>query len=131
MDVCSICTSPIRPELEAALDKREPLRSIAARSGYSRASLSRHNRRCRGRQAIAEYKTHGTYDPFSHRIWLKWGDAEPYLDSDIQRLRSWDVGRRPVRPEEIVDVIFHIVYADACPESTALPKESPDSQNIP
>jgi hypothetical protein len=55
--LCSVCESPILAEINAALDKGENLRSIAARSGISKATLSRHNRRCRDRYAVADYKS--------------------------------------------------------------------------
>jgi hypothetical protein len=49
---CSVCNSPILREINDALAKNEPLRSIAKRSGFSRAGLSRHARRCIGRQRV-------------------------------------------------------------------------------
>ena len=55
--LCSVCESAVRAEIDAALDKKEKLRTLAARSGISRATLSRHNRRCRGRDAVADYKS--------------------------------------------------------------------------
>jgi hypothetical protein len=54
--VCKTCTSPILREIDEALDKGEPLRDIATRSGISRAALSRHNRKCRARRRVQEYK---------------------------------------------------------------------------
>jgi hypothetical protein len=67
---CTVCSSAILAEINAALDKRESLRALAARSGISRATLSRHNRRCRGRDAVADYKgKRGSPDDCLAVIW--------------------------------------------------------------
>lgn len=55
--LCSVCASPVLAEINAALDKREGLRTLAARTGISKATLSRHNRKCRDRHAIADFKS--------------------------------------------------------------------------
>jgi len=53
--ICSICASPILREVNDALAKGERLRELAARSGHSRASLSRHSRKCISRAGIAQH----------------------------------------------------------------------------
>ena len=55
---CSICSSPndVAQAIDAALTKKEPLRLLAARSGFSRAALSRHSRRCRVRMTIENHR---------------------------------------------------------------------------
>ena len=135
---CSICSSPVRAEIEAALDKKEPLRAISARSAFSRASLSRHNRKCRGRQIIAEHKLLGQYDPYTHRVFLLWPNAEPQLWQDVQPVRGWS-NRPPLKPEQIIDVLFVVEYAKPLgdrPKSQSVagerlvyiePKQTPDT----
>ncbi len=96
---CGICESPIRAEIETALDQKEPLRSIAARSGHSRASLSRHNRKCRGRQAIAEYKE-GKFNPLTQSVWTEWPDghlARQSVPSNFQGTLSNEPG-----PDDVI-----------------------------
>jgi hypothetical protein len=67
---CTVCSSPVLEQINTALDKGEKLRSIAARSGISRATLSRHNRRCRDRHAVADYKSkRGNSDDCLVVIW--------------------------------------------------------------
>jgi hypothetical protein len=63
---CSICSAPpdVLTAVNEALAKREKLRPLATRSGFSRAALSRHNRKCRGRRTIE-----------AHREKLNTGDA--------------------------------------------------------
>jgi hypothetical protein len=54
---CSICASPVLREVNEALAKGERLRDLAARSGHSRASLSRHSRKCISRNKLAQHST--------------------------------------------------------------------------
>ena len=55
MAECSICSSPVVNDINDALAKSEPLRSIAKRSGFSRAGLSRHSRKCVGRLRVEKF----------------------------------------------------------------------------
>jgi hypothetical protein len=52
---CSICAAP--PEvvraINAALSKKEKLRDLAARSGFSKSALVRHSNKCIVRDSIA------------------------------------------------------------------------------
>ena len=69
-----MCSSPVREQLERAIDAGQPLRQLAATSGYSRASLSRHNRRCRNRQAIETHRR-GKFDPLRQLVFSKFPDG--------------------------------------------------------
>jgi hypothetical protein len=55
---CSICSAS--PKLVAAvnssLDRKTPLRKLSLESGFSRASLSRHDRRCRVRETLQTHR---------------------------------------------------------------------------
>jgi hypothetical protein len=55
---CSICAAPanVRQAIDDSLDKGDKLRPLATRSGLSRATLSRHNRRCRVRTTLENYR---------------------------------------------------------------------------
>jgi hypothetical protein len=55
-DVCKTCSSPIRAEVDAMLDRGVFLRDISAQTGISRSALSRHNRKCRSKRRVEEYK---------------------------------------------------------------------------
>jgi DNA-binding transcriptional ArsR family regulator len=79
--VCRTCSSPIRAEIDAALDRGEHLRDIAARSGISRASLSRHNRKCRARRRVAEYKNASSHEG---RLFVRY-EGQPEIHRDDWR----------------------------------------------
>lgn len=55
---CSICSAPdnVRTAINQALADREPLRSIAKRSAFSRAALSRHSRKCVSRETVKKHR---------------------------------------------------------------------------
>jgi hypothetical protein len=54
---CSICSAStdVVHAINAALEKKIPLRDLAKQSGFSRAGLSRHSRNCVGRTAISHH----------------------------------------------------------------------------
>lgn len=54
---CSICSAPsvVQAAIDEALSKKENLRDLARRSGFSRAGLSRHNRKCLRAAALADF----------------------------------------------------------------------------
>jgi hypothetical protein len=57
--VCSICSAPgdARAAVDGELEAKVPLREIAEKSGFSRASLSRHHRKCVRLAKLAEAKS--------------------------------------------------------------------------
>jgi hypothetical protein len=56
---CSVCAAPpaVQAAINAQLEKRVPLRKIAAESAFSRASLSRHARACISRRLVNEHRS--------------------------------------------------------------------------
>jgi hypothetical protein len=54
-NVCAVCSSPIRAEVDAALEAGSTQRSILAKTPFSRAGLSRHARNCIQRTKMESY----------------------------------------------------------------------------
>ena len=84
---CAVCSSPeeIRNGVNNALRENEPLRTIAARSAFSRAGLSRHRRDCLGirredkaknKAACVRHAT-GIAQAGQFRLHVVYGDDEP------------------------------------------------------
>jgi hypothetical protein len=108
--LCSVCSSAILAEIDEALDRKESLRALAARSGISKATLSRHNRKCRDRRAIADYKSkRGNSDDCLVVIWP--GQSIPtdsqhdlliveYIETRVQQFQN-PMGLGPERLDEI------------------------------
>jgi hypothetical protein len=74
---CSICSAPINVlrAVNDALAKREKLRSIAARSGFSKSSIHRHSQRCVPRQVLASHQA-SRFNSQLGRIFVQWPDHE-------------------------------------------------------
>jgi hypothetical protein len=72
--ICSICSSHVCAEINQALLKKEPLRELAKRSGFSRAALSRHGRNCIARDTIAFHRAK-KFNPLTQLAWAQWPDG--------------------------------------------------------
>jgi hypothetical protein len=68
---CSVCASPIVAEINSALRAGEKLRDLEKRSGVSRASLSRHHRRCVSRDVMEKHRA-GRFDASKQLVFVKW-----------------------------------------------------------
>jgi hypothetical protein len=77
---CSICSSAplaVLTALNDALTKRtKTLRVLAKESGYSRATLSRHSRKCIARSAVEE-NLRLRFDPRVDRLKVLWPGDNP------------------------------------------------------
>jgi hypothetical protein len=94
--LCTICTSKVRADIEKRLDENVPLRKLALECGHSRAALSRHNRTHRVRARIEAYREarsderrlvritpEGVRDLFSGRL-LRTGDELLPTEAEVQ-----------------------------------------------
>jgi hypothetical protein len=87
---CSICNSGVVQEINAALAKREKLRPLAAKSGFSRAALSRHGRNCIQREAIAKHHSL-LFNPNTDRIIMAWPQPpDPAAENFPHRFTRWN-----------------------------------------
>jgi hypothetical protein len=74
---CSICSAPreIRERVNDALAKKVKLRTLAAESGFSRAGLSRHNRKCLPKQQLKNFRDTRKGARSGGRILIRWGEG--------------------------------------------------------
>jgi len=106
---CSICSAP--PEVLAAVNealrKREKFRDLAERTGFSRASLHRHSKRCVPRDTLAQYKARTAVIP-SGRTIVAW-PARPDQPAHYTLLFSEYV----LHESDLLDsdTIFRVSYA--------------------
>jgi len=105
---CSICNAPadVRTAIDEALLKKEKLRDLAARTAFSRASLSRHSIKHLQRNLLASHKWHSRYDPQRHRLWMV-GPGDSPMIRDVQPARFWNHSAR-LKPEDVQDVILRV-----------------------
>jgi hypothetical protein len=121
---CSVCAAPpaVQSAINEQLERRIPLRKIAAESAFSRASLSRHARACISRRLVSEHRSLiGDVTSGKARlilaqphaaIYLK--DGRPTMTLDTSTLVYAPLfGNGPIIPENELldsDVIFQVEY---------------------
>jgi hypothetical protein len=126
---CTICSSPIVAQINAALDAGEKLRPLAEKSGFSKASLSRHNRRCRYKVAIAQHRA-GQYNPRTDFVWLEWPGGQPGLQHVPDNF-SGEIPKQPGADDLTIRVSFEPapparvieIHSDPCQQSPESPSD--------
>ena len=81
---CSICSAPVEVvrAINSALAKREKMRDIAARSGFSKSAIHRHSQRCVPREIISAHKS-ARFDARTGRVFVSWPD-DPSCPADTR-----------------------------------------------
>ena len=104
---CSICSAPaeVQSAVNMALRKRERLRDIQARAGFSRSALSRHSIKCLGKQILDEHKT-AFFNHKTDSAWIEWPDSPPGLSIVAENLAGQ---ARPTVPRTN-DVVLRIAF---------------------
>jgi hypothetical protein len=102
---CSICSSLVIQEINAALLRKERLRDLEKRSGFSRAALSRHSRNCIARDSIAEHKSKKAFNYRTQLIWTEWPDGSLNVQA-IPHDFQGTVGNAPGPDDLIIKVSF-------------------------
>jgi hypothetical protein len=117
-NTCAICSAPpkVLDAVNAGLEQKTPLRTLAAASGFSRAGISRHARKCVPKTVIS---THRSSNYANARLLVRWNDG-PILDWDRQ-------SAVPLAENQISDndVILQVAYAKPAPPA-AEPVPVPD-----
>lgn len=99
---CSICNAPpeVFAAVNAALRKKEKLRDIEARAGFSRSALSRHGRNCLPRFVLATRKARAELNLKHCREVVSWPNGTFTLDGE-------PIPEQQVRPD---DTLFVVTY---------------------
>jgi hypothetical protein len=121
---CTICSSPpdVRNAIDEALYKKEKLRDLEKRCAFSRATLSRHSRRCLPKNTLEAHRTRGRFNQYKHRIWIAFPDCEPYLFADVTRPHRWSHLAK-VEDKDIEDVCLRVVFAPAVKRVPEIPAD--------
>lgn len=71
--ICSVCSAPgnVLQAVNDALARKEKLRDLEKRSGFSRSALSRHGRRCIAVQTLTTYRDN-KFHPETDRAIVRW-----------------------------------------------------------
>jgi hypothetical protein len=105
---CSICAAPVEVigAINDALRKKEKLRDIEARAGFSRSALSRHSRNCIPKLILAEHKARAA-KPRSGRHVVQWPPAGTLttLDGPGERSKQITIASTELRPDDILLVV--------------------------
>jgi hypothetical protein len=82
---CTICAAPpvVKTAVNAAPSKKEKMRDIAARGGFSKSAVHRHSQRYVWRDVLAACKTSTRFDPHNQRIFVQWPD-DPICIADTR-----------------------------------------------
>lgn len=99
---CSICSAgaEVANEINTALAKGERLIDIAARSAFTKSSISRHARSCVGRKLLEEHRER-KLNEYNSRVFVKGLDGETRLMWDAVPAPFW---RRKREANEILNV---------------------------
>ena len=102
---CATCALPAEARLavETAIERHEPLKSIAAKIGISKSSLSRHHLRCMANALMTRYRKKS--NPMPSRIICKWYS----LDDKFERYAIDDktIAASEVRSTDCVLVVHY------------------------
>jgi hypothetical protein len=98
---CSVCSAPaeVFAAVNNALRKKEKLRDIEARAGFSRSALHRHSKNCLPKLILAEHKAL-TFNPKNGREVVSWPNG------------TFTVHGKPIREENLLpdDLLIRVTY---------------------
>ncbi len=125
---CSICGAgeAAKKAAEEAIGKKEPYRDIEKRSGFSRAALSRHKRKCMPRAVLAETKFwRRSGQPAANRVIVFWPDHRLVVHNSGKSISIDDLVEN--------DIVVIVEYAPAPKPAEPAPENSaaPVVQNTP
>jgi hypothetical protein len=125
--VCSLCTHPDRPAVEADLAGGTPLRTVAARWGVSKTALLRHRENHRSPHASADWAEPPVATPAAAPHTLAAGVAA-LLAHCFPEMRAWfeDPAARlkwPLDSLVVAGLSGFVRHMEECPHRTAGPEE--------
>lgn len=111
--ICSICSSPVCEQVNEALRKGETLRALASVSGFSRAALSRHNRKCLPKAALLDYRSRTKISMTGRRTIVSW-PSSALCEQKFTIMGQLDDTEQPVQifPDQLKpsDVLLRIEF---------------------
>ena len=109
---CSICAAPpeVLKAVNEALGKKEKLRNVAKRSGFSKSTLGRHRLNCLPREIIASNRSK-RFNSASGQVFVSWPD-DPSCPPDVRGKLLNDRGAVVASLEQITenDIVMNVVY---------------------